>query len=327
MFVGRALSDGYRQRVKLATKLPSRLIERHEELDNYHNTQLKRLQTDKIDYYLLHSLTGELWMKMESLDIKEFLDTAKADGRIGCTGFSFHGNGKDFQKIIDAYNWDFCQIQYNFLDKEKQAGTTGLKYAASKGIGIIVMEPLRGGSLTNSIPQEVQEIWDKAEVKRTPAEWALRWVWNHPEVTVVLSGMNEETHIEENIAIADQAYPHSLTKPELDLINNVERKYFELFKVSCTGCKYCVPCPAGVNIPLCFDIYNSLYLNGNIEQVKSRYTTRLSGARNAGKPEYASQCIQCNMCLEKCSQQIDIPTVLKTVDIELGKPDPDTSIS
>ncbi len=204
-FVGRTLADGYREKVKLATKLPSWLIASREDMDRYLNAQLERLRTDHIDYYLVHGLAGEVWDKLEALGVTDFLDKAKADGRIINAGFSFHGSIEDFKRIVDAYPWTFCQIQYNFMDENHQAGTEGLKYAASKDLGVIVMEPLLGGNLASPIPSEVEEIWNEAAVKRTPVEWALRWVWNHSEVTVVLSGMNEESQVEENLKIADEA--------------------------------------------------------------------------------------------------------------------------
>jgi len=320
-FLGRALADGYREKVRLATKLPSWLIERREDMDRYLNAQLEKLRTDRIDYYLVHALVGDLWDKVENLDVAGFLDMAKADGRIRNAGFSFHGAGKDFSRIVDAYGWDFCQIQYNFLDEQNQAGTSGLEYAASKGLGVIIMEPLRGGNLTKTVPPAIQEIWDEAPTKRTPAEWALRWVWNHPEVTVVLSGMNEESHIEENLRVADQAYPDSLSKAELELVKRVERKYREILKVACTGCRYCMPCPSGVNIPLCFEEYNNLHLVDNPEGEKFMYAARLGGAVALGKPEFASLCVQCGECVEKCPQHLDIPTILESVVDELEGPD------
>jgi len=187
-FLGRALAGGYREKVRLATKLPPGLIKTREEMDKVLGAQMKRLKTDFIDYYLLHGLNGESWNKIKELGACEFLDKAKADQRIRFAGFSFHGDREAFKEIVDAYDWDFCQIQYNYLDVQNQAGTEGLEYAAGKGLGMIIMEPLRGGNLTGRIPPEVQAIWDEAEVKRTPAEWALRWIWNHPGVTVVLSG-------------------------------------------------------------------------------------------------------------------------------------------
>lgn len=316
-FVGRALAGGYREKVRLATKLPSWLIETREDMDTYLNAQLEKLQTDHIDYYLVHALVGDLWDKVEKLGVAGFLDSAKADGRITNAGFSFHGAGEDFNRIVDAYPWDFCQIQYNFLDEQNQAGTAGLEYAAKKGLGVIIMEPLRGGNLTRTVPPAVKKIWDEAPTTRTAAEWALRWIWNHPGVTVVLSGMNEETHIRENLRVADEAFPDSLTDAELRLVKRVEKKYRELMKVGCTGCQYCMPCPSGVNIPLCFEHYNNLYLGDNPEGEKFLYAARLGGAVGLGEPEFASLCIQCGQCMEKCPQHIDIPGILESVVKEL----------
>lgn len=316
-FLGRALADGYREKVKLATKLPSWLIKSREDMDKFLDAQLKKLNIDHIDYYLIHALVGDLWDYIEKLGIADFLDKARADGRIINAGFSFHGSGDEFKRIVDAYDWDFCQIQYNFLDEKNQAGTEGLEYAASKGLGVIIMEPLRGGYLANPVPPAVQEIWDEASTKRTAAEWALLWVWNHPEVTVVLSGMNEETHIEENLAVADKAYPNSLTEAEIQLVKKVERKYRELMKAGGTGCRYCMPCPEGVNIPLCFETYNTLYMSGNADETKFMYAARLGGVLSGGEPEFASLCVQCGECLEKCPQHLDIPTILESVVEEL----------
>lgn len=311
-FLGRALTDGYREKVKLATKLPSWLIENREDMDKFLNAQLEKLKTDHVDYYLIHALVGELWDNIEKLDVADFLDKAKADGRIINAGFSFHGSAKDFNRIVDAYDWDFCQIQYNFLDEKNQAGTRGLEYAASKDLGVIIMEPLRGGNLVSPMPSTVKEIWSEAPTKRTAAEWALRWVWNHPEVTVVLSGMNEETHIEENLKVAGEAYPNSLTESELQLIRKVEQKYRELMKVGCTGCRYCTPCPSGVDIPLCFEMYNNLYMSSNADETKFFYAARLGGILG-GETGFASQCVQCGKCIEKCPQHLDIPKVLESV--------------
>ncbi|MFA6332379.1 MAG: aldo/keto reductase [Methanoregula sp.] len=318
--VGRALAGGYREKVKLATKLPSWLIGSREDMDKYLDAQLEKLKTDHIDYYLVHALVGDLWDTVAKLGITDFLDKAKADGRIRNAGFSFHGAGEDFNRIVDAYDWDFCLIQYNYLDEKNQAGTAGMEYAASKGLGIIVMEPLRGGNLTRNVPPAIRSIWDEAKTKRSPAEWALRWVWNHPEVTVVLSGMNDESHIQENLKIADQAYSNSLTEAELQLVKKVEKKYRELMKVGCTGCQYCMPCPSGVNIPLCFEHYNNLYLADNPDGEKFMYAARLGGAVALGTPEFASLCVQCGQCIEQCPQHIDIPTVLESVVAELEGP-------
>jgi predicted aldo/keto reductase-like oxidoreductase len=319
-FVGRALAGGYREKVKLATKLPSWLIEKREDMDAFLDAQLEKLKTDHIDYYLVHALVGDLWDSVEKLGIAGFLDKAKADGRIRNAGFSFHGAGEDFKRIVDAYDWDFCLIQYNFLDEKNQAGTAGLEYAASKGLGVIIMEPLRGGNLTKTVPPAVQKIWDRAPVKRTPVEWALRWVWNHPEVTVVLSGMNDETHIRENLKVADEAHPDSLTKAELQLVKKVEKKYRELMKVGCTGCRYCMPCPSGVNIPMCFEEYNNLFMVAHPDEEKFMYAARLGGAVGLGTPEFASLCVKCGQCVEQCPQHIDIPAVLESVVENLEGP-------
>jgi predicted aldo/keto reductase-like oxidoreductase len=312
-FLGQALSDGYREKIKLATKLPSWTLQNSGDMDQVLNAQLKKLKTDHIDYYLVHGLVGTLWDKMEELNVLDFLEKARQDGRIINAGFSFHGSFEDFKRIVDAYPWEFCLIQYNFLDQKNQAGTEGLKYAASKALGVIVMEPLRGGKLANPVPPEVQEIWDEAPVKRTPAEWAFRWIWDHPEVTVVLSGMNEEAHIEENLRIAGEAYPNSLSDTELQLIGKVEQKYRKLMKTGCTGCRYCSPCPSGVDIAGCFEIYDNFYLTGNEKEAKLQYAAKPGGIIRGNVTGYASQCLDCGQCIEKCPQHLDIPTLLKAV--------------
>ncbi len=320
-FLGRVLSDGYREKVRLATKLPSFLVEIPADMDRFLDAQLYRLKTQRIDYYLLHSLTGPLWDHLERLGVLRFLDRAKEDGRITNAGFSFHGTPGDFERIADAYPWQFCQIQYNFLDEEYQAGTRGLEYAASRGLGVIVMEPLRGGNLAMpESPASVAAVWNEAPVKRTPAEWALRWVWNHPEVTVVLSGMNDEAHIKENLSIAGESLPGSLTAVELALVKRAAHKYKELMKVGCTGCGYCMPCPAGVAIPSCFEVYNKMYLSGNIPEALALYAMRNSGILRKGVPSYASQCVECGQCLAKCPQNLPIPALLKQVEAELEVP-------
>ena len=323
LFLGRALAGGYREKVKLATKLPSWTIKNTDDMDRILNSQLERLRTDHIDYYLIHGLVGTLWDKMEKLEVLDFLDRAKADGRIINAGFSFHGSIEDFKQIVDAYPWVFCQIQYNYLDEKNQAGTEGLEYAASKNLGIIVMEPLRGGKLTNPVPPEIQEIWNEAEIKRTPAEWGLRWVWNHPEVTAVLSGMNEESHIKENLRIADEAYPNSLTEAEMQLVDRVEEKYRKLMNTGCTGCRYCLPCPSGVDIPSCFEIYDNVYLSGDEDEGKLMYAAKPGGIIRDDVPGYASQCVQCGQCLEKCPQHLDIPALLKTIAQKFEGADPE----
>jgi predicted aldo/keto reductase-like oxidoreductase len=320
--LGKALKDGYRDRVKVATKLPTWLIKRREDMDRYLAAQLGKLDTGRIEYYLLHALNGPLWDTLEGLGVIDFLHQAIQDGRIVNAGFSFHGLAQDFSRIVDAYPWVFCQIQYNFLDQKNQAGTAGLKYAAAKNLGVIVMEPLRGGNLGLATPPPaVQEIWNEAKTRRTPAEWALRWVWNQPEVTVVLSGMNEEAHIAENLSIADSARAKSLTAEELEVVERVSQKYQELMKVGCTGCGYCMPCPSDVLIPGCFEAYNKMHMFGETEAVKFAYAMRMSGILVDGKPKYASQCVECGECLDKCPQQIPIPEFLAQVAAEMEGPD------
>ena len=316
--LGRALIGGYRSKVNIATKLPSWMINTRKDMDTYLNAQLEKLGVEQIDYYLLHALDGTSWDKLDALGVKGFLDTALADGRIKNAGFSFHGRLNDFKRIVDSYPWVFCQIQYNFLDQQNQAGTEGLEYASAKEIGVIVMEPLRGGNLgLPKPPPAVEKIWEKADTQRTPVDWALRWVWNHPEVTVVLSGMNDESHIEENLAIAEAALPDSLTEAECDLVDKVAEEYKELMKVGCTGCGYCQPCPMGVMISSAFELYNTMHLFGNKEETKFMYTVRLSGAFVENETGYASQCVECGECLEKCPQKIEIPDFLSAVADEM----------
>lgn len=314
--VGRILSDGYREKVKLATKIPPWKVNKSEELETICNLQLKNFQTEYIDYYMLHGLNTNGWKKMVELNALKFLDKMKAEGKIINAGFSFHGDKDLFKEIIDAYDWDFCLIQYNYLDEENQAGTEGLEYAASKGMGVLVMEPFRGGNLTQNIPPEVQEIWNQSPIKRTPAEWALRWVLNHPEVTCVLSGMNEEEHIKENLRIAEEAHPHSLTNEELELVGKVRDKYRDLMKIGCTGCRYCMPCPVGVDIAKCFESYDSMHIFGNKMQTRISYALSL-GLFNEGKTAYASKCIKCGKCEEHCPQNLPIRDLLDDVSNEV----------
>ena len=316
--LAKALRDGYRKKVKVATKLPSWLVQTRADMDKYLDAQLQKLESSVIDYYLVHALNGKLWDNLVALGVIDFLDSARKEGRISNVGFSFHGTLPDFKKIIDTYEWDFCQIQYNFLDEEYQAGTEGLKYAAARDIGIIVMEPLRGGNLGNPTPPPaVADIWNEHDEKRSPAEWALRWVWNFPEVVVVLSGMNEESHIKENLAIAEKAQAGNLSEAELALVTRVGEMYRKLMKVNCTGCGYCIPCPANVMIPGCFEVYNKMHMFGDESTTKFVYALRMSGIISGGETGFASQCVECGECLEKCPQQIPIPDILAEVAAEL----------
>jgi len=320
--LGKALRDGYRNRIKLATKLPTWMIKSRADMDRFLAAQLKKLETDRIDYYLLHALDGASWDAVERLGVLDFLAQAQRDGRIVNAGFSFHGLAGDFRRIVDAGPWVFCQIQYNYLDQAYQAGTAGLEYAAARGLGVIVMEPLRGGNLgLAKPPPAVEALWSEARVRRTPAEWALRWVWNRPEVTVVLSGMNDDAHIRENLALADTAQAGALTPDELALADRAGQTYRALMKVGCTGCGYCMPCPAHVTIPICFEEYNRLHLFGDVEAGKFRYALRMSGELVDGRPGFASQCVRCGACAAKCPQQIPIPDALAQIAAELEDAD------
>lgn len=311
--LGKALKDGYREKVRIADKLPVWMCQSREDMDAILDKQLAKLGVETIDYYLLHALEGESWDRIEALGVIDFLEKAKAAGKIGNIGFSFHGTNEDFTRIVDAYDWTFCQIQYNYLDTENQAGTAGLKYAASKDMAVIVMEPLRGGNLSNpQAPPQVQALWDTAETKRAPVEWALRWVWNAPEVTTVLSGMNVDAHIEQNLAIAAQAEPNSLTDAELTLIEKVADKYRELMPVGCTGCQYCMPCPVGVNIPGCFEHYNT-GLMFEEPHALTQFKYAVFNGYVSGKETKASLCVECGQCVEHCPQHIEIPERLKEV--------------
>ena len=235
-FLGRALQGGYREKVKLATKLPSWLIKSRADMDHYLDEQLKRLQTDHIDFYLVHGLMRPFWENLRSLGVTDFLDDAIADRRIRYAGFSFHDELELFKEIVDSYDWSFCQIQYNFMDEKNQAGTEGLRYAADSGLGIVIMEPLRGGMLTKDI-LSINQIWRKATVQRSLSEWALRWVWNHPEVTVVLSGMSSFEQVQQNVAYAESGLANSLSQEELNLFGEAEIEYKKRIKVPCTGCQ------------------------------------------------------------------------------------------
>ncbi|MGH4052889.1 MAG: aldo/keto reductase [Clostridium sp.] len=311
ILVGKALKDDYREKVKLATKLPVWLAHTYEDFDKFLDEQLEKLQTDHIDMYLLHALNKERWDELLKLDIFKFVKKALSDGRIKQIGFSFHGKLESFKEIIDGYDWDFCQIQYNFLDDYDQAGTEGLEYAAKKGMAIVIMEPLKGGRLAKNPPISVKEEWNKSEVKKTPAEWALRWVFNHPEVTTVLSGMNSMEQIIENMKTADTALANSLSERDLELISNVKRQYNELIKVQCTACNYCTPCPAGVDIPKNFALLNDAAMYDEYEAQSKSYN-------NLELKQRAISCVECGKCEELCPQHLEIRKHLKQVNLAMN---------
>lgn len=302
---GKALKDGYREKTFLATKLPTWLINEKEDMDKYLNEQLKKLQTDYIDFYLLHALDKSKWENMKKVDALSWAEKKKQEGKIRYIGFSFHDEYPVFQEIVDYYDkWDFCQIQYNYMDIDVQAGENGLKHAASKGLGVVIMEPIRGGRLANP-PKAVQDIWDTAKVKRTPAEWALQWLWNQPEVSVVLSGMSTFEQLKENIESAKRSGINTLTKEELEIVSKVRNKYKELSPIACTGCNYCMPCPNGVNIPRNFELYNEAHMY-NIYEANRKAYKDLGDAK-------ASSCIECGTCESVCPQHLTIIDYLKEV--------------
>ncbi|HZK02446.1 MAG TPA: aldo/keto reductase [Anaerovoracaceae bacterium] len=316
--LGKALSGGYRDKVKIATKLPPFMVYKLEHAQKIFNHQLSRLGTDKIDYYLLHMLTDlAMFQRLESLGVLSWLENLKENGSIDNIGFSFHGGKADFESIVQAYPWDFCQIQYNYLDENRQATKNGLKLAASLKIPVIVMEPLRGGKLALNLPKEAIEAFEKFDPDRTPAEWALRWVWNHQEVNVLLSGMSTEGQLSENIEIANSAKANSLSDDELQVFKQVKTILRDKTKIPCTNCGYCMPCPYGVDIPGCFSAYNDKYLLGG-RNARLRYMQVL-GSMSA-RPANASQCKECGKCEPHCPQQINIRKQLKIVAKEMEGP-------
>ncbi|MGA7845183.1 MAG: aldo/keto reductase [Dehalococcoidales bacterium] len=303
--VEKALRDGYREKVKVATKLPCPDVQTAADFDRLLNEQLGRLNS-KIDFYLLHGLNKMQWAKVRDLGVMKWAERQQADGRIGHLGFSFHDNFDAFKEIIDAYdNWTLAQIQYNFMDEQNQAGTKGLEYAHKKGLAVVVMEPIRGGRLARP-PEKVVKLWQSAPVQRTPAEWALRWVWNHPEVSTVLSGMGSMQQVAENVATAEHSQPHNLTADEVALVGRVKDAYFS-DAVACTGCRYCMPCPNDVDIPRVFNLYNDAVIYGDAARPRRDYGRM--------KPEQrADNCTKCEQCVEKCPQQLAIPELLEKAD-------------
>ncbi len=301
IITGKALKDGYRNKVMLATKSPIWLIKEAEDFDRLLDEQLKKLQTDRIDFYLLHALSKDRWRNVVlKLDIMKRAEAAKQAGKIKYLGFSFHDEGDAFIEIVDGYDkWDFCQIQYNYMDIENQAGTKGLKYAASKGLGVVIMEPLLGGRLANP-PKDIQAILDENGAKRSPSYWALQWLWNQPEVSVVLSGMSNMQQVEENIASAGNSGVGLFGPEDLSIIERVQRKYNERAVIPCTACSYCMPCPNNVNIPRNFELYNGSVVYEDVSGSQTTYNNFFNEANRA------SACVQCRICEEKCPQRIPI---------------------
>ncbi len=312
--VGKVLADGYRDKVKMVTKLPVRMVESFDKCDGILNEQMRRLQVDKLDCYLLHGLNREGLDKVRDWGILDWAEKKMAEGKFSHFGFSFHDEFDVFKEIIDSYdNWTMCQIQYNFMDENYQAGRKGVEYAAGKGLAIVVMEPLRGGMLTQETPAPVAKIWNEAPVRRSPAEWGLMWVWNQPEISVALSGMSTMEQLKENLEIAGRAEPGILSSEELDIVKQVKEAYQGLRPVPCTACGYCMPCPNGVDIPGIFRIYNDAVMYVNMQTGRFRYQT----VGVFPEESRADKCIECGQCMEACPQSIEIIDWLKKAHTEL----------
>ncbi len=303
--VAKALKDGYREEVYLATKLPIWEVEERADLDKYLNKQLEKLDADKIDFYLLHALNEERWDKIQRLKILEWAEEKKSEGKIDYIGFSFHDSYEVFETILDGYDWDFCQIQYNYLDTEYQAGKKGLKKAYEQNTAVIVMEPIRGGWLAQEPPQDVKELFASENEGRTPVEWALHWVWSQKEVGLVLSGMSTMQHVEENIKTADQSQVGLLSESEFEMMEKAAEKMRG--PVTCTRCEYCLPCPVGVDIPGNFHLYNQAKLLDKGEEMAEKYYEMDETAR-------ADNCIECGQCEAACPQNLEIIELLKEVN-------------
>jgi len=313
--VAQALKDGYRERIMLATKFPARQVKSRADFDGAFDRQLSRLQTDHIDFYLLHGLHRPLWDELHGMGIIPWLEGKVAAGRLRYLGFSFHDDFDYFQKVVDAYdNWTFCQVHFNYMDVDYQAGRRGIAYAAAKGLGVIIMEPLRGGQLARKPSEEIARVWDSAPVKRSPVEWALRWVWSYPEVSMILSGMSTMDQVVENVAIAARAGNSRLKPADLALIEKVRQAYKDLRPVPCTACRYCMPCEQGVDIPAIFRIYNELSMYKDLGRAQFSYLGTPWGL----KPENrASNCIECGKCAEVCPQHIPVSEWLKKIHAEI----------
>jgi len=310
--LGEILSRNHlREKVHIATKLPQYKIASAEAIEFCFQEELRRLQTDYIDYYLLHMLTDiASWERLEKLGIRDWIARKKQEGAIRQIGFSFHGNTEMFLKILNAYDWDFCQIQYNYMDENAQAGRKGLRAAAEKGIPVIIMEPLRGGRLVELLPEKARALMERHTPRRSPAEWALRWLWNQPEVTCVLSGMNSLEMVEENCRVASESKAGEFGPEEEAFFEELRRVINEKMKVGCTGCGYCLPCPRGVDIPGIFRCYNELYTESRFAGWKEY--VQVIGFRR--EPGFASQCVGCGKCRQHCPQGIDIPVLLKKAE-------------
>lgn len=309
--------NGIRDQIKIATKLPHYLVKNVENMEKYFSEQLKRLQTDYIDYYLMHMLTDvETWNKLKDMGILNWLEEKKKSGAIRQIGFSYHGNSDMFCQLVDAYDWDFCQIQYNYLDEHSQAGRRGLKHAGAKGLPVVIMEPLRGGRLVNRLPEKALQIFANYPQKYTPAQWAFRWLYNQPEVTCVLSGMNSVEMVEENVTTAATTSVGDLQEAEESMLKEVVQAINAKMKVGCTGCGYCMPCPKNVDIPGTFAAYNRRYSDGKITALREYFMCTALRKNSSA----ASNCVECGKCEQHCPQHIAIRQELKNAKKELESP-------
>ncbi len=309
--------NGIRDKINIATKLPHYLIKTENDAEKYFKEQLSRLRTDRIDYYLMHMLTDiDTWGRLKELGVDRWLDEKKRSGEVKQVGFSYHGGPEMFCRLVDAYDWDFCMIQYNYMDENSQAGRRGLKYASSKGLPVMIMEPLRGGRLVNGLPDGAKKIFAFYEKQYTPAQWSFKWLWDQPEVTCVLSGMNSEEAVIENIKTASESYAGELTEADAEMLKRVVAEINSKMKVGCTGCGYCTPCPKNVDIPGCFAAYNRRFSDGWFTSEKEYFMcTALRQTSSA-----ASNCVGCGKCKQHCPQGIDIPNELKNVSAKLEGP-------
>lgn len=306
-----------RDRVNIATKLPHYLIKKPDSMETFFQEELRRLQTDHVDYYLMHMLTDvKTWDRLKALGICQWLAEKKASGAIRQVGFSYHGNSDMFCKLLEAYDWDFCQIQYNYLDENSQAGVTGLRRAAQLGLPVIIMEPLRGGRLVKNLPHDAKKLMDNHPVSRTPAQWAFQWLWDQKEVTCVLSGMNSLEMVRENTASADAARPGTMTQEDRALLAQVVKAINANMKVGCTGCRYCMPCPRNVDIPGTFAAYNRQASDGYFTALKEYFM--ITGVRK----DYTgpANCIGCGKCEQHCPQHIEIRAQLQNARKSLETP-------
>jgi predicted aldo/keto reductase-like oxidoreductase len=314
------LSDSeLRPKINIATKLPCMLIRKREAIQESFHRQLEKLRVDTIDYYLLHSLDGPSWDRMVSFGIREWMDSIRASGKVRRMGFSFHGLKKDFMRICDSYDFEFAQVQFNVLDESFQAGIEGIRHAHSRGMGVIVMEPLRGGSLVGNVPDAVQRVYGSANVQREPVDWALRWVLDHPEVTLLLSGMNNDDHIRQNIAIAEDALPDSMTAQENEIVAQVRSTYNDLLQVGCTSCAYCMPCPAGIDIPSAFKNLNNYHMFGRMG-ARAQHAMSAGAQTSDGKAHWTTDCTDCGKCEKKCPQEIAVRETFKQIQRDLEGP-------